>query len=113
MEFVILFDVSGSMDSNVYDEQYGSERKINLVKNHIASLLKDTLSNDISLISLFTFSSTLEHLESFPKQKNVSHKNYLKEVAEYIISGNYHCVGGTNLWDSLRSLIDIVKENGD
>ena len=113
MELVILIDVSGSMNNKLYDELYGTEKKINLVKNFIATYLKDVFIDDISIIHLFSFSDTHKHLESFHKQSNFSQKEYMLNVAEKIFSENFICGGRTSIWDSLISLIDVLKNDGD
>ncbi len=115
MDLIVLLDTSGSMNDKLQDDLYGYEKKINLVRNHIATFIQDSSSTDITAIQLYTFSNTLKHIYTIPDQgqMTLSQNDLINTAVDKIKKDNIDCSGGTRIWDSLMSLINHASKDSN
>ncbi len=115
MDLIVLLDASDSMDDKLYDDLYGYEKKINLVRNYITTFIQDSSSKDITAIHLYTFSNTLKHIYTIPDQgqMTLSQNDLINSAVDKINKNNIDCSGGTRIWDSLMSLINLASNDSN
>ena len=103
MQIFILIDCSGSMNEVWYDDNQ-EKRKVDNVKEHLITYLSSVNISEPSKVHIYSFNTTSRLLAT----------EDLNNVAEKLDSLKIDCDGGTKVWDSIHSIIDMkAKETGE
>jgi len=103
MQIFILIDSSGSMNEMLDDENQG-KRKVDIVREHVITYLSSLRISEPSKVHIYSFNTAPRLLATEDLSSAVEKLKSLKIV----------CDGGTRIWDSIQSVIDVkAKETGE